>query len=112
MPSTAKVFKEHGTTTICCNECYDVYPETVGQYTGLTDKNGVKIFEGDILRLVYDGTEHVYVVIWDIDDLGFKATNGQENYGKEFEYLGCCEELEIIDNIHDTPELLEKSNET
>lgn len=84
----------------------EVDPSTLGECTGLRDKNGKLIFEGDILRLVYDGTEHIYVVIWDIDELGFKATNGQENYGKEFEYLGCCEEIESIGNIHDNPELL------
>lgn len=86
---------------------FSVYADSVGQYTSLTDKNGKMIFEGDVLRLVYNGTEHIYVVIWDNDDLGFKATNGQENYGKEFEYLGCCEELEVIGNIHDNPELIE-----
>lgn len=85
---------------------HEVILETIGQYTGLTDKNGKMIFEGDVLRLVYNGTEHIYAVIWDNDDLGFKATNGQENYGKEFEYFGCCEELEVIGNIHDDPEML------
>lgn len=91
----------------------EVDPATVGQYTGLTDKNGVKVFRGDIVRTVYDGVENVFVVVWDNDELDFKATNGRGNYGSGgFQYLPCCEEVEVIGNIHDNPELLEVQNET
>lgn len=84
-----------------------VIPETVGQYTGLTDKNGKKIFEGDIVKdeqvqlfgkVVYatsqdgfDGTSGFMVD--DIDD-------GMQNYN------GFWHLVEIIGNIHDNPELL------
>ena len=79
-----------------------VRPETVCQYTGLADKNGKKIFEGDVVRLVYDGEEYIFVVIWDQDELDFKATNGKQNYGPGgFQYLPCCDEIEILGSIHD-----------
>ncbi len=93
-------------------EHFIVIPETRGQYTGLTDKNGVKIFEGDIVSLVCDGNVYIFVVIWDPDELDFKATNGKQNYGPGgYEYLPCCEEIEVIGNIHDNPELLGENNE-
>ena len=86
---------------------HEVDPETLGECTGLRDKNGKLIFEGDIVRLIYDGDEKIFVVIWDHDELDFKATNGKENYGAGgFQYLGCCEEIEVIGNVYDTPELL------
>lgn len=89
------------------DEWVEVDPDTICQYTGLTDKNGQKIWENDICEMVYDGTIHIYVVVWDKTELDFKGTNGKENYGCNFEYLGCCEEIVVIGNIFDNPELLE-----
>ncbi len=102
---------EAGEEQTGCNiKKWTVYSDTVGQYVGMTDKNGTKIFEGDIVRIVYDGVENVFVVIWDSGELDFKATNGKENYGPGgFEYLPCCELVEVIGNIHDNPELLKEA---
>ena len=81
--------------------CYDVIPETVGQYTGLTDANGKKIFEGDILKnkagYVYGG-EYITEVAYDCGEfcgLGFCSIEPCD-----FKYC------EVIGNIHDNPELL------
>lgn len=89
---------------------YEVDPLTICQCIGIEDKNGKLIFENDIVRIVYDGIEHIYIIKWDVDELDFKATNGKENYGSNFQYLGCCEEVEIIGNFFNNPELLEKEN--
>lgn len=88
-------------------EYAEIDPSTLCQYTGLTDKNGKKIWENDICEMVYNGVVYVYVVVWDKTELDFKGTNGKENYGRNFEYLGCCEEIEVIGNIFDNPELME-----
>lgn len=92
---------------------FEVIPETIGQYIDYIDKNDKRIFEGDIINCVYNGNLNTYVVIWDKDELDFKATNGKEEYGTNFEYLPCCEEIEVIGNIYDNPELLRgsKNNE-
>ena len=88
---------------------FNVIPETIGQYTGLTDKNGRKIFEGDIVegnseyftythpygKVVYDGGQYLISfddVLEDIECLGAWAND-----------------VEIIGNIYDNPELLEGS---
>lgn len=89
-----------------------VDPETLCQFTGLCDKNGKRIWENDVVWLVCDGKEHIYQIVWDNSELDFKATKGEENYGTHYEYLLCCEEIEVIGNIFDNPELLqEESNE-
>lgn len=45
-------------------------------------------------------------IVWNKEELGFKTTNGKENYGIEFGYLPCLEDIKIVGNIFDNPELL------
>ena len=86
-----------------------VDPETVGQYTGLTDKNGKKIFEGDILRRAYHPEDDV-VIEWFDGSFRFRKANKPKDYGYS---AVCCiqnavSSLKIIGNAYDNPELLEK----
>lgn len=98
----------------------EVVPETIGQYTGLTDKNGKKIFEGDIIRAITldTGTEQMAVVCFGnfIDE-----NNGDEYIGFYIEFDGikttvtqlameeCKNRIEVIGNIHDNKELLNEN---
>ena len=91
----------------------EVDSDTVGQYTGLTDKNGRKIFEGDIIHLEYSqvffGREYFGEYTAEVSyKEGCFITDGINN-GDEIEtpLSGFNnDEVEIIGNIHDNPELL------
>lgn len=76
-----------------------VNPETVGQYTGLKDKNGTKIFEGDIILL--RGDEEPYQVVFDESCFHVYDSNVCYVMNNFYDY-----EMEVIGNIYDNPELL------
>ncbi len=83
---------------------WNIYTSTLGQYTGLTDRNGKRIFEGDILR--YDGETSIYDARWDYHRW---LVQMHGNYSAMPDDLDeCfCQYAEVIGNIHDGQELLE-----
>lgn len=91
-----------------------VEPETIGQYTGLTDKNGKKIFEGDIIKVhksdtyvikygEYTPRNYCLACYYDKPTIGFYAYDGE----KCFQLSTNSRCYEVIGNIHDNPELAE-----
>ena len=94
------------------HEIYIINPETVGQYTGLTDKNGKKIFEGDIVK---DDVGRIMEVVFREKFAKFsfkliKITGAKWTCNFAFadmiDWFNCGDFPEVIGNIHDNPELL------
>lgn len=96
---------------VICNEFVrneNVISETVGQYTGLTDKNGKKIFEGDIVSQTYYLNDSVGVVTRN-GKVKFKhSAFGIYEKGCHWSIEADQKHREIVGNIHDNPELLEE----
>ncbi|MBQ2212899.1 MAG: hypothetical protein II410_08450 [Ruminococcus sp.] len=84
---------------------YEINSSTVGQYTGLTDKNGKKIFEGDIVVVPLSGKSAKGIIKYFKTDIcGFTVIT-QPQYSNYVLQKNCA--YEVIGNIHDNPELLE-----
>ena len=88
-----------------------IVPKTLGQYTGFDDKHGNKIFEGDIVKTKYG---RLCVVVWfssqvhngwDLETIKTVENCAYTQYPDAFD-LYKKENLEIVGNIHDNPELL------
>ena len=94
---------------------FGVETKTIGQFTGLTDKNGKRIFEGDIVRhhnnnpYVIPDIVEKGVVYWADEYCGWRRTsNGAFHHGVVDTYRMSHECVyEVIGNIHDNPELLD-----
>lgn len=97
---------------------YAVIPESVSEFTGLTDKNGKKIFEGDIIQtkpkyrflVKYGGympNEFCKFEYKDRESFGLFLTDGKA----DFQMSNYSPLYEVIGNIHDNPELLKGEND-
>lgn len=99
--------------------CFDIDPNTIGQFTGLYDKNGKEIYEGDIVYIrMNDGSDCNCVIGYDINNLAFGIMDEyayrsmldgyRKDYDNEF-MLRLYKDsriFEVIGNIYDNPELL------
>ena len=88
-----------------------VDPTTVGQYTGLTDKNGVKIFEGDIVREKYFNDFYIGKVVFNKKTAGFEVWHDivVGAYGEKAtrkENFATCGRLEVIGNNSRHPRIV------
>lgn len=83
-----------------CPTC-SIPAKTVGQYTGLTDKNGKKIFEGDIVRRYFANGHQDYYVDFEFGEFELVAIPQKGRV-----YICKVREAEVIGNIYDNPELL------
>lgn len=80
----------------------EILPETVGQYTGLTDKNGKRIFEGDIVSIAkYGGL--IYKVVYALCRYELVNSKGVNCFVLD---IYKSKDIEVIGNIHDNPDML------
>lgn len=108
-----KIKPTYETSTFWCSLIHDgaltateVIPETVGQFTGLVDKNGVEIYEGDIVNQTQFGNEIEFVSFEDgcfVVKSDYTLNSIISDFKKE--------KIEVIGNIHDNPELLKQENQ-
>lgn len=116
VPQGEVVFKDYGDTSIsvipnCQEYIYvEVKPEqfVIEQFTGLTDKNGKEIYEGDILACYDWGTTNTFmhndVILWDVDENGW---NFKTDWAEcRYDFRKAIIVSEVIGNIHENPELL------
>lgn len=93
----------------CSIDTIQVITETVGQFTGWLDRRGKNIWDGDILLIDSDDNYYQFFVKWDEE---FPCYILSDKDGNERFALGelAKEDIEVIGNIHENPDLLEATN--
>lgn len=99
------------------NVPYLVIPETVGQFTGLFDKNGKEIYEGDIIsvngkypKLVKYINDYACFCLANIEDLDEEMDTGYWHQVSPGWWNSSKREIQVIGNIYDNPELIKKES--
>ena len=101
------------------DKTYTILPETVGQFTGLTDKNDKKIFEGDIISIPFEEDRYPYEenvihyenaeVYFDTERYSWYVRHSDDDLVSLWEYDD--RDIIVIGNIHDNPELLKRNKQ-
>ncbi len=100
------VFYDDTEESDCTVHIFSVIPEAVGQYTGLTDKNGTKIFDGDIVIWRFSPC----IVKWDAINACYSLYQNGKTKISGFN-ADTMKLFEVIGNIHDNPDLIKQEAE-
>lgn len=99
---------ERNAVIFSADEIAAVNPETVGQFTGLLDKNGTEVYEGDVVRFTYSYEKRGYYTIVSNTYIGIITLNKFYHScimnGKDEYHIENIRNGEVIGNIHDNPE--------
>ena len=91
-----------------CHNSFMVVSDTVGQYTGLLDKNGKRIFEGDIAKVLQGKDKDIAYVGFENGAFMLYPKTGNIYERTLWSYWYNDWDVEVVGNITDNPELLEK----
>lgn len=87
---------------------YEINPSTLGQYTGLTDKNGKRIFEGDVAKVLQGKDKDIAYVGFENGAFMLYPKTGNIYERTMWSYWYNDWDVEVIGNVHDNPDLLAK----